>query len=153
MREKNDARMKAQDKYSTSQLFNFARDSYFERTSRPIYAIIFLLPEGWEYITEDALPNKYRTTLKEQFISKTLAICQKTGAEYFTTPYILVQVKSSQEMSEVQGDASPFLGPLRARSYLGNPQAFPITPQQRERHLHFSKSRRLPTKPFSVAPS
>jgi len=44
MREKNAARMKAQDKYSTSQLFNFAPDSYFERTSRPIYAIIFLLP-------------------------------------------------------------------------------------------------------------
>lgn len=32
------------DKYNTSQLFNFARDSYFERTSRPIYAIVFLLP-------------------------------------------------------------------------------------------------------------
>jgi hypothetical protein len=31
-------------KYSTSQLFNFARDSYFERTSRPIYAVVFLLP-------------------------------------------------------------------------------------------------------------
>jgi hypothetical protein len=31
-------------KYNTSQLFNFARDSYLERTSRPIYAIIFLLP-------------------------------------------------------------------------------------------------------------
>ena len=31
-------------KYSTSQLFNFAKDSYFERTSRPVYAMIFLLP-------------------------------------------------------------------------------------------------------------
>ncbi|MBN2313758.1 MAG: CPBP family intramembrane metalloprotease [Sedimentisphaerales bacterium] len=31
-------------KNDASQLFNFARDSYFERTSRPIYAIIFLLP-------------------------------------------------------------------------------------------------------------
>jgi len=31
-------------KYSTSQLFNFAQDSYLERTSRPIYALIFLLP-------------------------------------------------------------------------------------------------------------
>jgi len=31
-------------KYSTGQLFNFARDSYLERTSRPIYAIVFLLP-------------------------------------------------------------------------------------------------------------
>ena len=31
-------------RYSTSQLFNFAQDSYLERTSRPIYAIVFLLP-------------------------------------------------------------------------------------------------------------
>jgi len=31
-------------KHSTSQLFNFAQDSYLERTSRPIYAIVFLLP-------------------------------------------------------------------------------------------------------------
>ena len=31
-------------KYTTGQLFNFARDSYLERTSRPVYAIVFLLP-------------------------------------------------------------------------------------------------------------
>ena len=31
-------------KYNVSQLFNFAEDSYFERTSRPVYAIVFLLP-------------------------------------------------------------------------------------------------------------
>jgi len=36
--------MKDKYRYSTSQLFNFARDSYFERTSRPIYAVFFLLP-------------------------------------------------------------------------------------------------------------
>jgi hypothetical protein len=30
--------------YPTSQLLNFARDSYLERTSRPVYAILFLLP-------------------------------------------------------------------------------------------------------------
>ncbi|UCC97645.1 MAG: CPBP family intramembrane metalloprotease [Phycisphaerales bacterium] len=34
----------AGNKRSKSQLFNFARDSYLERTSRPIYAITFLLP-------------------------------------------------------------------------------------------------------------
>lgn len=33
-----------QYKYSASQLFNFVQGSYFERTSRPIYAIVFLLP-------------------------------------------------------------------------------------------------------------
>ncbi len=32
------------NKYSVSQLFNFVQDSYFERTSRPIYAVVFLLP-------------------------------------------------------------------------------------------------------------
>jgi len=31
-------------KYGTSQLLNFERDSYLERTSRPVYALIFLLP-------------------------------------------------------------------------------------------------------------
>lgn len=30
--------------FTTGQLFNFARDSYLERTSRPMYAIAFLLP-------------------------------------------------------------------------------------------------------------
>jgi len=35
---------KKKDNASTSQLFNFAQDSYLERTSRPIYAIWFLLP-------------------------------------------------------------------------------------------------------------
>ncbi len=36
--------MKDKKKYSASQLFNFVQDSYLERTSRPIYAIVFLLP-------------------------------------------------------------------------------------------------------------
>lgn len=37
---------KTQDnsKYSTSQLLNFAKGSYLERTSRPVYALVFLLP-------------------------------------------------------------------------------------------------------------
>jgi hypothetical protein len=33
-----------QHKFSTGQMFNFAQDSYLERTARPIYAIVFLLP-------------------------------------------------------------------------------------------------------------
>jgi membrane protease YdiL (CAAX protease family) len=36
--------MAGRNKYGTSQLLNFATDSYLERTSRPIYAIVFLLP-------------------------------------------------------------------------------------------------------------
>lgn len=34
----------ADKKNNSGQWFDFARDSYFERTSRPIYAIVFLLP-------------------------------------------------------------------------------------------------------------
>ncbi len=36
--------MKGKYKFIKGQLFNFAKDSYLERTSRPIYAVVFLLP-------------------------------------------------------------------------------------------------------------
>jgi hypothetical protein len=36
--------MNNRNKYDTRQLFNFAQDSYLERTSRPIYAVVFLSP-------------------------------------------------------------------------------------------------------------
>ena len=36
--------MEGKRRYDTSQFFNFARNSYLERTSRPVYAIVFLLP-------------------------------------------------------------------------------------------------------------
>ncbi len=36
--------MKGKYSFNKGQLFNFAKDSYLERTSRPIYAIVFLLP-------------------------------------------------------------------------------------------------------------
>ncbi|HIJ72351.1 MAG TPA: hypothetical protein HPP87_13505 [Planctomycetes bacterium] len=36
--------MKDKDKYGISQFFNFVRGSYLERTSRPVYALVFLLP-------------------------------------------------------------------------------------------------------------
>jgi len=40
------AKKKARNRHkvSTSQLLNFVKDSYLERTSRPVYAILFLLP-------------------------------------------------------------------------------------------------------------
>ena len=41
---KKAARAKDKDTPATSQMFNFTRDSYLERTSRPIYATGFLLP-------------------------------------------------------------------------------------------------------------
>jgi len=44
VKHKKKSQAREKDKSSTSQLFNFAADSYLERTSRPIYAILFLLP-------------------------------------------------------------------------------------------------------------
>lgn len=38
------ANKKKGKKYNANQLFDFTKDSYLERTSRPIYAILFLLP-------------------------------------------------------------------------------------------------------------
>ncbi len=43
-KKKADTNKKNKLTYSTSQLFNFAPNSYLERTSRPVYAIVFLLP-------------------------------------------------------------------------------------------------------------
>ena len=36
--------MKNKFKYSVGGLFNFTKDSYLERTNRPVYALVFLLP-------------------------------------------------------------------------------------------------------------
>lgn len=42
--EREHNRTRTKNKVKTGQLFNFGKDSYLERTSRPIYAIFFLLP-------------------------------------------------------------------------------------------------------------
>ena len=43
-KKQNNRRSNKNDKHSAGQLLNFTPDSYLERTSRPIYAIVFLLP-------------------------------------------------------------------------------------------------------------
>ena len=43
-KEKKANKTTKEHRYRTGQLFNFTQDSYLERTSRPIYAIVFLLP-------------------------------------------------------------------------------------------------------------
>jgi hypothetical protein len=61
----------------------------------------FMLPEGWEYIPVGELSSEEIKTLKNPFkLSKTVALCQKIGAEHFTTPYIVVRFRSSEEMPE-----------------------------------------------------
>jgi len=41
---KKKSEKKDKNEQNVNQLFNFSQDSYLERTSRPIYAIVFLLP-------------------------------------------------------------------------------------------------------------
>lgn len=41
---RKDGNQTKEKRYSVSQLLNFVQGSYFERTSRPVYAIVFLLP-------------------------------------------------------------------------------------------------------------
>lgn len=60
----------------------------------------FLLPEGWEYISKDMLPDAKKELLNKTFKAKIEALCQKASAQYFTTPYILVQFLSTEEVPE-----------------------------------------------------
>src|SRR3972149_5590351 len=65
--------MKDKFDYSTSQLFNFTPDSYLERSSRPIYAMVFLLPFivfyelGTLFINTDVL-NRSQVRLVVSFV-------------------------------------------------------------------------------------
>ena len=69
--QKTDKGIKDKYKYSTSQLFNFTQDSYLERTSRPFYAVVFLLPFIIFY--EIARAKRYISTFE----------CQRTAVTHY----------------------------------------------------------------------
>ncbi|UCH89279.1 MAG: hypothetical protein JSV49_01130 [Thermoplasmata archaeon] len=75
-----------------------------QRHHNPEHHFSFELPEGWEAIPENDLPNRDRELLKDTFEKETVALCQKIGAEYFTTPYILVQFFGNGEINEFELD-------------------------------------------------
>jgi len=61
----------------------------------------FMLPEGWEAIPADSLSKEERNNIEQIFNSSTpVTLCQESGADYFSTPYILVQFVSTEEYSE-----------------------------------------------------
>jgi membrane protease YdiL (CAAX protease family) len=89
---------KDREKYGTSQLFNFNRDSYLERTSRPIYAIIFLLPFivfyelGTIFINTDALNRSEGLVVAFVWLQKFMAYLGFGSRITWMTPAFVVVI-------------------------------------------------------------
>jgi len=63
----------------------------------------FVLPQDWEVIPENQLPSEDRELIENTFRkSKPVAVCQEVGTKYFTTPYILVLFRSTEEVPETE---------------------------------------------------
>lgn len=90
--------MNDKGKYSTSQLFNFAKDSYFERTSRPVYALIFLLPfivfyeVGTILINTDVLNQTQVRVVAFVWLQKGLEYIGLTGKMAWLAPPLVVVI-------------------------------------------------------------
>jgi hypothetical protein len=111
-------------KYSTSQLFNFARDSYLERTSRPIYALLFLLPFivfyeiGTILINTNALNQTQDRVVAfiwlQSFLDKYLGLSSKLT--WVAPPLVVVIVLLSLQLASRKqwhfglGDVGPMAG-------------------------------------------
>ena len=83
---------------STNQWFNFPRDSYLERTSRPIYAIIFLLPFiifyelGTIFINTDVLSQTQVRVVAFVWLQDLLRYLGFGGKFLWATPALVVVV-------------------------------------------------------------
>ena len=114
--------MKDKYKYSTSQLLNFAQDSYFERTSRPIYAIVFLLPFiifyelGTILINTDVLNELQVRVVAFVWLQKLLESLGFGGKFVWVAPplaaiviLIALQITSKKEWRFWPGDIPPMV--------------------------------------------
>ena len=83
-------------KYDAKQLFDFTKDSYLERTSRPIYAIIFLLPfiifyeVGTFSINTDVLSHSKIRVAAFVWLQKGLEYIGLTGKMAWLAPPLVV---------------------------------------------------------------
>ncbi len=82
--------------YSTSQWLNFEKDSYLERTGRPIYAIIFLLPFiilyelGTFLINTDVLNQSEVRVVAFVWLQEALKFLNFDGRWAWTAPPLVV---------------------------------------------------------------
>ncbi len=93
-------------KYSTSQLFNFAQDSYLERTSRPIYAVVFLLPFivfyelGTIFINTDMLNQSQVRVVAFIWLQNLLEYLGFSSKFAWTAPaFVVVVILISQQLT------------------------------------------------------
>jgi len=108
--------------YSTSQLFNFAPNSYLERTSRPVYAILFLLPFiifyelGTFFINTSELSQSQIRVVAFVWL-KDLLECLGTGPRvaWIAPPFVVIviliglQVASGKKWTFASQDVPPML--------------------------------------------
>jgi membrane protease YdiL (CAAX protease family) len=90
--------MAKKQKATTSQWFNFTRDSYLERTSRPVYAIVFLLPFivfyelGTIFINTDVLSQTEIRVVAFVWLQELLGYLGFGGKFLWAMPALLVIV-------------------------------------------------------------
>ena len=81
---------------SSSQLFNFESDSYLERTSRPVYAILFLLPFivfyelGTIFINTDTLNHSQVRVVAFVWLQELLSYLGYNGKLAWVAPPLVV---------------------------------------------------------------
>jgi membrane protease YdiL (CAAX protease family) len=90
--------MAKKQRATTSQWFNFTRDSYLERTSRPVYAIVFLLPFiifyelGTIFINTDVLSQTEIRVVAFVWLQELLRYLGFGGKFLWAAPALLVIV-------------------------------------------------------------
>ena len=83
---------------TSNQLFNFARDSYLDRTSRPIYAIVYLLPFiifyelGIIFINTDVLSQTQVLVVAFVWLQELLRYLGFSGKLLWAMPALVVVV-------------------------------------------------------------
>ena len=83
---------------TSSQLFNFTRDSYLERTSRPVYALVFLMPFiifyelGTLFINTDVLSQTQIRVVAFVWLQELLVYLGFGGKFLWATPALVVVV-------------------------------------------------------------
>lgn len=114
--------MKKKADKNLGRLFNFAEDSYLERSSRPIYAVIFLLPFivlyeiGVVFIKTDVLNQSAVLVDAFVWLQRSLAYLGFSGKSAWVAPpfaviviLIALQLTSRKKWYFVFGDAIPMV--------------------------------------------
>ncbi len=90
--------MARKSRATTSQWFNFTRDSYLERTSRPVYAIVYLLPFiifyelGTIFINTDVLSQTQIRVVAFVWLQELLVYLGFGGKFLWAAPAVVVIV-------------------------------------------------------------